>query len=86
MNKLYNSKISLFQANPLPVLAAFAMLSLFKPPPFLLSQESTTAQETDLLKQKALEQVDSIEPLIEEVAIKLWEYSETALQETQSVS
>jgi len=85
MNKLYNSTISLFQANPLLALAAFAMLSLFKPPTFLLSQEITGAQETDLLKQKALKQVDSIEPIIEEVAIKLWEYSETALQETQSV-
>jgi len=79
MNKLYNSTISLFQANPLPVLAAFVMLSLFKP-------QLIFAQETDLLKQKALEQVDSIEPMIEEVAIKLWEYSETALQETQSVN
>ncbi len=79
MNKLYNSTISLFQANPLPVLAAFVMLSLFKP-------QLIFAQETDLLKQKALEQVDSIEPMIEEVSIKLWEYSETALQETQSVS
>lgn len=79
MNKLYNSTISLFQANPLPVLAAFAMLSLFKP-------QLIFAQETGLLKQKALEQVDSIEPMIEEVAIKLWEYSETALQETQSVN
>ena len=79
MNKLHNSTISLFQANALPVLAAFAMLSLFKP-------QLIFAQETDLLKQKAIEQVDSIEPMIEEVAIKLWEYSETALQETQSVS
>ncbi len=79
MNKLYNSTISLFQANPLPVLAAFAMLSLFKP-------QLIFAQETNVLKQKALEQVDSIEPMIEEVSIKLWEYSETALQETQSVN
>ena len=77
MNKLYNSTISLFQANALPVLAAFAMLSLFKP-------QLIFAQETDLLKQKALEQVDSIEAVIEEMAIKLWEYSETVLQETQS--
>ncbi len=79
MNKLYNSTIGLFQANPLPVLAAFAMLSLFKP-------QLIFAQETDVLKQKVIEQVDSIEPMIEEVAIKLWEYSETALQETQSVN
>jgi len=79
MNKLHNSTISLFQASHIPVLTAFAMLSLF-------NSQSIFAQETNILKQKAIEQVDSIEPMIAEVAIKLWEYSETALQETQSVN
>lgn len=79
MNQLHNSKISLFQANHLPVLAAFAMLSLF-------NSQLIFAQETNVLKQKAIEQVDSIEPIISEVAIKLWEYSETALQETKSAN
>jgi aminobenzoyl-glutamate utilization protein B len=79
MNKLCNSTISLFQANHLPVLAVFVMLSLF-------NSQLIFAQKTSVLKQKAIEQVDSIEPIIAEVAIKLWEYSETALQETQSVN
>jgi aminobenzoyl-glutamate utilization protein B len=56
---------------------AFAALSLF-------NTQLIFAQNTDLLKQNAIEQVDSIQTLIEEMAIKLWEYSETALHETRS--
>jgi len=79
MNKLHNSTINLFQTNRLSVLAAITMLSLF-------NSQMIFAQETNVLKQKAIEQVDSLEPVIAEVAIKLWEYSETALQETQSAN
>ncbi|MHC4432144.1 MAG: amidohydrolase [Planctomycetota bacterium] len=42
------------------------------------------AQESGPLKRKVIDQVDSIEPLIEEIAIKLWDYSELALLEVRS--
>jgi aminobenzoyl-glutamate utilization protein B len=42
------------------------------------------AQNTETLKRNAIEQVELIQPLIEETATKLWDYSETALQETRS--
>ncbi len=42
------------------------------------------AQKSELLKQNVIGQVDSIEPMIEEIAIKLWDYSELALLETRS--
>ncbi|MHC4628991.1 MAG: amidohydrolase, partial [Planctomycetota bacterium] len=42
------------------------------------------AQESGPLKRKVIDRVDSIEPLIEEIAIKLWDYSELALLETRS--
>jgi len=77
MNKLYASTISLLKSNLLLKLVTFAVLLLF-------NAQLVFAQKTDLLKQKAIAQVDSIEAVIEEMAIKLWEYSETALQETQS--
>ncbi len=77
MNKLYTSTISLLKSNLLLKSVALAALSLF-------NTQLIFAQNTDLLKQNAIEQVDSIQTLIEEMAIKLWEYSETVLQETQS--
>ena len=77
MNKLYTSTISLLKSNLLLKLVTFAVLSLF-------NTQLVFAQKTDLLKQRAIDQVDSIEAVIEEMAIKLWEYSETVLQETRS--
>lgn len=77
MNKLYTATISSLKSNLLLKFVTFAVLSLF-------NTQLIFAQKTDLLKQRAIEQVDSIEAVIEEMAIKLWEYSETALQETQS--
>ena len=46
--------------------------------------QPTFAQKYELLKQNVLDQVDSMEPAIEEMAIKLWDYSELALLETRS--
>ncbi|MHC4566135.1 MAG: amidohydrolase, partial [Planctomycetota bacterium] len=42
------------------------------------------ARESERLKKSVIEQVDSIEPVIEEMAIKLWDYAELALLETRS--
>ena len=42
------------------------------------------AQASKRLKESVIDQVDSIEPLIEEMAIRLWDYSELALLETRS--
>jgi len=53
---------------------------------FVFNQKSLFAQNTILLKQKAIKQVDSIQPDIEEMAIELWKYAETALQETKSAN
>ncbi|MGD8501243.1 MAG: amidohydrolase, partial [Phycisphaerales bacterium] len=50
----------------------------------LFNAQLILAQQTDPLKQDVIDQVDSIETLIEEMAIKLWEYSELALRETRS--
>jgi aminobenzoyl-glutamate utilization protein B len=58
-------------------LALVAASSGFGPQPLF-------AQDSDLLKKAAISQVDSIEPLIEEMAIKLWDYAELALVETRS--
>jgi len=44
----------------------------------------TFAQESKRLKQAVIKRVDSIEPTIEEMAIKLWDYAELALVETRS--
>ncbi len=46
--------------------------------------QSAIAQKSELLKRNVLDQVDSIEPMIEEIAIKLWDYSELALAERRS--
>ena len=59
-------------------LAAFAAVLLLSNPQLAFSQQ------TDLLKKNAIEQIDSIATVIEEMAIKLWEYSELALCETRS--
>ena len=42
------------------------------------------AQESQRLKKNVINQVDSIEPVIEEMAMKLWDYAELALVETRS--
>ncbi|MHC4487027.1 MAG: amidohydrolase, partial [Planctomycetota bacterium] len=78
MNKLYTS-ISLLKSNLLLKFVTFTALLLF-------NTQLIFAQKTDLLKQRVIDQVDSIEAVIEEMAIKLWEYSEMALQETQSAN
>lgn len=62
---------------PLTGLLVFAAISVCSTQPIL-------AQKPELLKQNVLDQVDSIEPLIEEIAIKLWDYSELALLERRS--
>lgn len=49
-----------------------------------LNLQPVFAQQADLLKKKAIEQVDSIQTVIEEMAIRLWEYSELPLRETRS--
>ena len=48
----------------------------------VLSSQSMFAQKSGLLKRSVIDQVDSIEPVIEEMAIKLWDYSELALLES----
>jgi aminobenzoyl-glutamate utilization protein B len=53
---------------------------------FLFNQKSLFAQNTALLKQEVIKQVDSIKPEIEEIAIELWKYAETSLQETKSAN
>ncbi|UCG50252.1 MAG: amidohydrolase, partial [Phycisphaerales bacterium] len=46
--------------------------------------QRASAQNPELWKRNVIAQVDSIEPLIEEMAIKLWDYAELALAETRS--
>ena len=50
----------------------------------VFGSQPTSAQKSELLKRNVIAQVDSIEPMIEEIAIKLWDYSELALLETRS--
>ncbi len=52
----------------------------------LLGTQATYAQQADPLKRDVIAKVDSIEPIIEEMAAKLWEYSEPSLQETRSAA
>jgi aminobenzoyl-glutamate utilization protein B len=42
------------------------------------------AQNSDTLKRGVIARIDSIEPVIEEMATKLWDYAELALAETRS--
>lgn len=49
-----------------------------------LGCQTAAAQQSDVLKRKVIDQVDSIEPAIEEMAVKLWDYSELGLQEKRS--
>jgi aminobenzoyl-glutamate utilization protein B len=65
--------------NSFVYLVAFLLLSLAVP-------QLVLSQNADDLKRKAIEQVESTRPLIEEMATNLWDYSEIALQETQSAS
>ncbi|MFQ5639149.1 MAG: amidohydrolase [bacterium] len=50
----------------------------------LLVPVTSSAQKTGGLKKSALDQAESLRPLIYEMASALWDYSETALKETQS--
>jgi len=79
MNRRHTSGISLPASNVLRKLVALAAISLF-PTQMIL------AEQAERLKQSAIDQVDSIEPVIEEMAMKLWEYSELPLHETRSVA
>ncbi|MHC4495265.1 MAG: amidohydrolase [Planctomycetota bacterium] len=79
MNKLNADTVGLPTPNVLLRLVTLAAVSLF-------GAQKTFAQNTDLLKQKVIEQVDSIEAVIQEMAIELWDYSELALRETRSAS
>ena len=71
-----NSKRSSFRIQAAGLLLVTA-ISVFVTQPMF-------AQESQRLKKSAIAQVDSIEPLIEEMAIKLWDYSELALLESRS--
>ncbi len=51
---------------------------------FLLGGFSLMAQKTEILKRKALEIVEDLDPQITRVCQQLWDYSETALLEKQS--
>lgn len=59
------------------VLLAVASISV-------LFAQTAYSQKTDMLKKAVISQVDSIEPLIEEMAIKLWDYAELGLVEQRS--
>ena len=59
-------------------LVTFAAVLLLSNPQLVFSQQ------TELLKKSAIKQIDSIQTVIEEIAIKLWEYSELSLSETRS--
>lgn len=61
----------------LPRLALLASILVF-------GSQLTFAQKSELLKRSVLDQVDSIEPAIEEMAIKLWDYAELAQLERRS--
>ncbi len=50
----------------------------------LLSTLTAPAQETGRLKQSVIEQTDSIRAVIDEMSMKLWDYSELALKEKRS--
>jgi aminobenzoyl-glutamate utilization protein B len=52
----------------------------------LLDAQVIFAQQADPLKRDVIARVDSIEAAIEEMAAKLWEYSELSLQETRSAA
>lgn len=79
MNKLHTSAISLHNSG-LPIKSVlFTALLLF-------NTQLIFSRKTDRLKQSAIDQVDSIQTVIEDMAIKLWEYSELPLQETQSAN
>ena len=52
----------------------------------LFNTQVIFAQKADPLKQQVIARVDSIEAVIDEMAAKLWEYSELSLQETRSAA
>jgi aminobenzoyl-glutamate utilization protein B len=51
---------------------------------YVFGTQPIFAQESQRLKKNVINQVDSIEPVIEEMAMKLWDYAELALVETRS--
>lgn len=51
---------------------------------WLLLAPQASGQRPDTLKQDVIVGIDSIEPVIEEIAIKLWDYAELALAEARS--
>ncbi|HEY7914394.1 MAG TPA: hypothetical protein VIG62_20955, partial [Blastocatellia bacterium] len=50
----------------------------------LIPSDPVQAQNTGELKRNAIERVESIRPLITEMATSLWDFSEIALQERRS--
>lgn len=52
----------------------------------LLNTQAIFAQQADPLKRDVITRVDSIEAIIDEMAAKLWEYSELSLYETRSAA
>ena len=52
----------------------------------LLNAQVTLAQDADPLKRQVIAQVDSLATLIDDMATKLWEYSEISLHENRSAA
>ena len=77
MNRVNRSAINVHRLKPLLRATLLVVLCLVTP-------QAVVAENTDLLKQQAIAQVESIQPLVDEMATKLWEYAELALRETQS--
>ena len=51
---------------------------------FFLTPQIHLAQNNKALKKNAIEKAEELRPLIDEISITLWDYSETALKETRS--
>lgn len=51
---------------------------------FTLSTLPATAQSLSADKQQVLDEAQALQPTVEELSMALWDYSETALRETQS--
>lgn len=79
MNRACTLTISSPVSKVLPRLVTFAGF-------LLLNTQVILAQQADPLKRQVIAQVDSIEAVIEEMATKLWEYSEVSLYETRSAA
>ncbi|MFH1715750.1 MAG: amidohydrolase [Planctomycetota bacterium] len=77
-NKLHASTVGPAKSGLVLKSAALAVLLLF-------NASSVFAQKGDVLKQSVVEQTDSIRAVIDEMSMKLWDYSEMSLKETRSV-